>query len=141
MISVRESGEIQGVVQKGRPLLAGRQGPQPARLHSRKADEGEMPPFECGNDDAFALEERIGVGVKRPRRTPTTLSGTVLDQTASRTSPSRPTTSTTQGSATRPNALDYMADLIGYADVTYSREVNTDMQIGFARLWTTGADQ
>ena len=32
-----------------------------------------------------------------------------------------------------------MGDLIGYADVTYSREINTDMQIGFARLWTDAA--
>ena len=36
-------------------------------------------------------------------------------------------------------ALDYMGDLIGYASVVYSREVNTSLAISWSRLWTTGA--
>jgi hypothetical protein len=34
-------------------------------------------------------------------------------------------------------ALDYMGDLIGYASVVYSREVNTNLVISWSRLWTT----
>lgn len=39
-------------------------------------------------------------------------------------------------------ALDYLALLVAYGDVVYSREVDTAMRIGFARLWTggTGSD-
>jgi hypothetical protein len=36
-------------------------------------------------------------------------------------------------------ALDYMGDLIGYASVLYSREVNTSLVISWSRLWTGGA--
>jgi hypothetical protein len=36
-------------------------------------------------------------------------------------------------------ALDYAGDLMGYSDVVYSREVNTDILIGFIRLFTNGA--
>ncbi|KAI3431729.1 hypothetical protein D9Q98_004771 [Chlorella vulgaris] len=37
-------------------------------------------------------------------------------------------------------AIDYIGDLMGYADVVYSREINTDILICYLRLWTAGVD-
>jgi len=136
LISVRDSGEIQGLVQKsGRSWLVGK-GRNQRALHSRRTDDTELPPFECGNDDAFSLEERIGTTDPAPAAL---ASGTVLDQprVASLAIETDYEYFAKFGNTT--TALDYMADLVGYADLTYSREIDTDMQIGFARLWTTGA--
>jgi len=136
MISVRDSGEMQGLVQRdGHSWLVGK-GRNQRALHSRKADESEMPSFQCGNDDAFVGQARTGV----PDPAPVALAtGTVLDQPYV----ANIAIETDYEYYARFNnttaALDYMGDLIGYSDVTYSREINTDMQIGFARLWTTGA--
>ncbi len=139
MISVRENGEMQGIVQKGgRTWLVGK-GRSQKGLRSKKADEGELPPFECGNDDAFSPQERLS-GPNGPDPAPAVMaSGTVLDQPYVANIAIETDYEYYARFNNTQNALDYMADLIGYADLTYSREVDTDMQIGFARLWTTGA--
>jgi hypothetical protein len=145
MISVRESGEVQGLVQKGgRTWLVGK-GRSQRSLKSKRADEEELAPFECGVDTHFTKEQKIGLN--RPDGTPhaaddtpATLANTVLDQPyVANIAIETDYEYFAKFAGNTQNALDYMADIIGYADLTYSREVNTDMQIGFARLWTTGA--
>ena len=144
MISVRESGEVQGLVQKGgRTWLVGKSRSQRA-LKSKRADEEELAPFECGVDTHFTKEQKIGLN--RPDGSPHTedapaslTAGTVLDQPYVANIAIETDYEYYAKFNNTQNALDYMADIIGYADLTYSREVNTDMQIGFARLWTTGA--
>ena len=61
IVSVRESGEVQGIVQKhGRSWLVGK-GRNQKSLHSRNADDSELAPFACGNDDTFSPAEALGV--------------------------------------------------------------------------------
>ncbi len=136
VVSVRESGEVQGMVQKGGHSWLIGKGRNHKSLHSRSTDDSELPPFECGNDDAFSAEELLGVDEPAPAML---TSGTVLDQTHVATIALDSDYEYYAKFGNVTNALDYMGDLIGYADVTYSREINTDMQIGFSRLWTGGA--
>ncbi len=150
MVSVRESGEVQGLVQKGgRTWLVGK-GRSQRSLKSKRADEQELAPFECGVDTHFTKEQRLGLN--RPDGSPhgvddapamlagtTTAENTVLDQPYRANIAIETDYEYFARFGNTQAALDYMADIIGYADLTYSREVNTDMQIGFARLWTTGA--
>ncbi|MFN2425147.1 MAG: M12 family metallo-peptidase [Candidatus Binatia bacterium] len=141
MLSVRESGEIQGLVRKGgRSWLVGK-GRNQRALKSRKADESQLPPFECGNDTAFTNEERLGLTNLLPSdaEAPAALAGTVLDSPYVASIAIETDYEYYAKFGNTQNALDYMADLIGYSDIAYSREIDTDMQIGFARLWTTGA--
>jgi len=134
LLSVRESGEVQGIVRKdGKSWVVGK-GRNQRALHSRKADENDQPPFECGNDDAFTAAERLGISDPAPA---SLTAQTVLDQPYIANIAIETDYAYYARFNNTTNALDYMADLIGYSDVTYSREVNTDMQIGFARLWTT----
>jgi hypothetical protein len=137
VVSVRESGEVQGVVQKhGKTWLVGKGRSQRA-LHSRSADDEALPPFECANDQVFSAEQLLGV-TDAPAPAALT-SGTVLDQPRVANIAIETDYEFYAKFGNTTAALDYIADLIGYADVTYSREVDTDMQIGFSRLWTGGA--
>jgi cysteine-rich repeat protein len=146
MLSIRESGEVQGLVQqKGKTWLVGKGRTQKA-LKSKQTSREELAPFECGNDDTFSAEERLGdlsdlgVDAGEPSAALAALgSGTVLDSqyVASLAIDTDYEFYAKFGNTTA--ALDYIADLVGYADLTYSREINTDMQIGYSRLFTTGA--
>jgi cysteine-rich repeat protein len=145
MLSIRESGEVQGLVQRnGESWLVGKGRTQKA-LKSKKTSRDELAPFECGNDDAFSPEERLGdlsdlgIDAGAPSAALTALgSGTVLDSqyVASLAIDTDYEFYAKFGNTTA--ALDYIADLVGYADLTYSREINTDMQIGYSRLFTLG---
>ncbi|MFN2378238.1 MAG: M12 family metallo-peptidase [Candidatus Binatia bacterium] len=135
MVSVRSSGEVQGLVQKdGRTWLVGK-GRNQRSLKSRKADEEPLAPFECGVEHSFSAAEKLGATDEAPA----TLSNTVLNSPYVANIAIETDYEYYARFGNTQNALDYMADIIGYSDLTYSREVNTDMQIGFARLWTTGA--
>jgi hypothetical protein len=137
VISVRESGEVQGVVQKkGKSWVIGK-GRNQRALHSRDADDAEAPPFECGNDDNFSTTERLGVTEPVPAGL---ARGTVLDQARVASIAIETDYEYFAKFNNTAAALDYMADLIGYADLVYSREIRTDMQIGYSRLWTGGAN-
>jgi cysteine-rich repeat protein len=146
MISIRENGEVQGLVQRrGKSWLVGKGRSQKA-LKSKKTSSDELAPFECGNDDTFSVEERLGdltdLGVQAgaPSAALDALgSSTVLDSqyVASLAIDTDYEFYAKFGNTTA--ALDYIADLVGYADLTYSREINTDMQIGYSRLFTGGA--
>jgi hypothetical protein len=140
VISVDESGEVQGLVQKkGQSWLVGK-GRNQRALHSKKAEADDLPPFACGND-GLAGDLRLGVDEAAVASGDATAnSGTVLDQpyVASIAIETDYEYYAKFGNTTA--ALNYMASLIGYADVTYSREISTDMQIGYARLWTGGPD-
>ena len=135
LVSVRESGEMQGLVRKGGNTWMVGKGRTQKGMKSTKVNEADVAPFECGNDDAFSVEERLGSNDPAP----VTANRTVLDRpyVANLAIETDYEYYARFGNTTA--ALDYMADLIGYSDLTYSREINTDMQIGFARLWTTGA--
>lgn len=135
LLSVRDSGEVQGVVQKGgKSWLVGK-GRTQRFLKSRKADGEELTPFECGNDVALTPEQRLGVE-DAPVAAAT---GTVLDQPYIANIALDTDYEFYAKFGNQAAALDYMGDLIGYADVVYSREVNTDMQIGYSRLFTQDA--
>ena len=135
MLSVRESGEVQGIVQKGGKSWVVGKGRTQRFLKSRKADRDELAPFECGNDHALTPEQRLGVE-DAPVAAAT---GTVLDQPYVANIAIETDYEYYAKFGNTTNALDYMGDLIGYADLVYSREINTDMQIGFSRLFTGGA--
>lgn len=135
VISVRDSGEVQGVVQKkGKSWLVGK-GRNQRALHSRSADEAEMPPFACGVD-GFSPAEKLG---KPDVAAAPSARGTVLDQARIANIAIETDYEYYARFNNTAKALDYMGDLIGYADFVYSREIDTDMQIGFTRLWTGGA--
>lgn len=136
VLSVRESGEVQGIVQKdGKSWVVGK-GRNQRFVKSRKADRDSLPPFECGNDDALSPAERLGVDAPAVA---SLNAGTVLDQTYVANIAIDTDYEYYAKFGNTAAALDYMADLIGYADFVYSRETHTDMQIGYSRLWTAGA--
>ena len=137
VISIRESGEIQGTVNKGGHTWLVGKGRSQRGLHSRSVKMDDVPAFECGNDDRFSPSERLGVDVDSAA---SLTSGTVLDQPHVANIAIETDYEYYAKFNNTANALDYMADLVGYADVTYSREINTDMQIGFTRLFTEDND-
>lgn len=139
VISIRATGEVQGIVQKGGKSWAVGKGRNHKTLRSKKADKDSAIPFDCGNDHALSPEERMGQSDEAEAAT-LPLSGTVLDQNrvANLAIDTDYEFFAKFGNVTA--ALDYIGDLVGYADVVYSREVKTDMQIGFSRLWTTDPD-
>jgi hypothetical protein len=143
VLSVRASGEVQGLVQKGgRSWVVGK-GRNHRALRSKRADQTEVPPFECGNDDHFSIEERLGA-LDEPTSAAFPVqdelaASTVLDQRRAASIAIETDYEFYARFGNTAAALDYIGDLIGYADVTYSREIDVDMQIGYTRLWTTGS--
>ncbi len=137
MLSVRESGEIQGTVRKGTHSWRVGKGRSQKGLHSHNVDDDALPAFTCGNDDRFKGAERLGVDVPAAA---SVASGTVLDQPHIANVAIETDYEYYARFNNTTNALDYMGDLIGYADLTYSREIDTDLAISFARLWTVSAE-
>jgi len=137
--SVRESGDVRGIVQKSGATWVVGKGRGLGQLRSRQADLSTMEPFQCGQDSLYPDSEAFLAGDESPTAVPDFASGSVIDQPYSATIAIETDYEYYAMFGNTPDALDYMADLIGYADVTYSREIDTDMSIGFARLWTGGA--
>jgi hypothetical protein len=146
LLSVRASGEVQGLVQRrGRTWLVGK-GRNQRGLNSHEVTDEEIAPFECGNDIAFAPDVRLGAdeaaatGSGDAGEPPVAAgAGTVLDSPFLANVAIETDYEFYARFGNTTDALDYIADLIGYSDLTYSREVDTDLQVGFVRLWTTGA--
>lgn len=149
VLTVAESGESDGLLlREGEGWALGRA--RDGGLASRRADMAALDkPFACGNEDAgFRRLNAAPLPFEEPADPAT-------DGTASLTAASHagvPYTATlaletdaeyfarfAAKADPRAAALDYLALLIAYGDVVYSREVDTALRIGFARLWTGGA--
>ncbi len=160
ILSVRRDGRIDGLVHSRGGSWAFGKRPHGRIVRSRRADADGLPAFACG-EEQLAVPTRLsrsgrgasgaerqatpGGDAARPKATAATVSGaaslgSVLDspRVANIAIETDAEYFARFGDVTA--ALDYMADLIGYADLTYSRETSTDLRIGFARLWTGGAD-
>ena len=146
LLTVSEGGEVDGLVLRGDHAWALGKGRGQGTLASRRADlAATQRPFECGLEEL--APNRRGERATAPF--------------AAAPEPSPLTAATHSGEPyhatlaietdyeyyarflTRPDpaaaAIDYLALVIGYGDVVYSREIDTSMGIGFARLWTAGA--
>ncbi|KAL4439963.1 hypothetical protein ABPG75_002964 [Micractinium tetrahymenae] len=118
--------------------------PGSVAMLSARPDQFEKPVFNCGDNHDGGLEvpaeHAAAVG------TPGLSANRKMLQSTVNSSYSATVAVETDaeylglfgGDTTR--ALDYIGDLIGYADVVYSRDINTDMLIGYVRLWTGGVN-
>lgn len=147
LLTVAESGEVDGLVLRGdRAWVIGKGGGGSA-LESRRADLTSPRPFECGLDE-LAPHRRRG-----PASAPASLfpGASATTPRTGETHSAEPYLATLAIDTdyeyyaqflSEPDpvaaALDYLAIVIGYGDVVYSREIDTSMGIGFARLWTAG---
>ncbi|HVT58966.1 MAG TPA: M12 family metallo-peptidase [Thermoanaerobaculia bacterium] len=142
LLSVRETGEVMGMVFREDGGWAIGKGAGQDQLRSKKADTKSFEKsFTCGVDSLADHPGLLGevepVG-SLPRATvvsqphvATIAVETDYEYYAKFKSPSKPDPIAA--------ALDYMADLMAYASLIYAREIHTDLTIGFARLWTESA--
>jgi Metallo-peptidase family M12/Divergent InlB B-repeat domain len=142
LLSIRETGEVMGLALRADGGWAIGKSAGEGRLRSRKADLTSVNrSFSCNLDSAayqpvlprdeaqIASLLRSGVtGFSQPY-VATIAVETDYEYYAEFLSKPDPLAA----------ALDYMADLMGYASLIYAREIHTDLTIGFARLWTDGA--
>lgn len=144
LLSVREKGGVDGMVFRGNGSWSIGNAKGQSGLRSKQADqESFQKSFECGLDHLPA-ELRLGAEDDRAvAESPSTVFDQPYDATIAIDTDyeyynlgafSAPTPAERAA-----KALDYMGDLIGYSDLVYSREIDTDMAIGFARLWDGGA--
>ena len=144
LLFVRKNGDMKGLILRADGAWAiGRWNGQ-ATIETKKADLSELSKtFLCGIDQlrttaGRALEEQsLHLGGQNEGQllfeapfTATVAIETDYEYYETFLSNEDPTAA----------ALDYTADLIGYADLVYSREIDTDLTIGFARLWDGGAN-
>ncbi len=136
LLSVREKGGVMGMAFKGESAWAIGKGKGQGALRSKKSDpESLKKPFECGLDDLPASARLGDLDADSPSaESPSTVPDKPYDATIA-IETDQEYLAMFGGNQTA--ALDYMGDLIGYADLVYSREIDTDMFIGFSRLWTT----
>lgn len=161
ILTVSEAGEIDGLVLRdGRAWVLGGRG---GGLASRTADLATLDkPFECGNEDhgfrrlaeaaqaadPFAAVPGPGAGGE-PVAAAESFAALRATATSHATVPYTATLALDTDYEyyslflSRPDpvaaAFDYLATLVAYADLVYSREIDTAMEIGYARLWTGGA--
>jgi len=137
LLSVRENGAAMGMVFRPDGAWAIGKGKGQSALRSKKARPSEyQKPFSCGLDDLRVGPGRLGVdAAPAPEPASTVLGQPYVATVAVETDYEYYTKFGNQQAA-----LDYMGDLFGYADLVYSREIDTDMTIGFARIWTTNSD-
>ncbi|HEX6202412.1 MAG TPA: M12 family metallo-peptidase [Thermoanaerobaculia bacterium] len=165
VLTVSAAGETDGLVlREGRAWVLGGRG---GGLASLTADLGALDkPFECGNeDDGFRrLAEAVRAGDPLADVPGAAAAGPPAADEPFATEPSAASRATAASHAAAPYtatlaletdseyysrflgrpdpvaaALDYLATLVAYADLVYSREIDTAMEIGYARLWTGGA--
>lgn len=137
LVAVRENGGTMGMVFRGDEAWAIGKGRGQGALRSKKARPEEYrKPFECGLDELVGGPGRLGV---EEAIAPASAS-TVFDQPYVASIAIETDYEFYAMFGNEQAALDYMGDLIGYADLVYSREIDTDMTIGYARIWTTNTD-
>ncbi|MGH7336648.1 MAG: M12 family metallo-peptidase, partial [Myxococcota bacterium] len=135
LLSVREKGGVMGMVFRGDSSWAIGKGKGAGALRSQKSRPDELKkPFECGLDAMLAPSAKLGVEESAPAS-----AATVPDEVYDAIVAVETDYEYYALFGNTTDALDYMGDLFGYADLVYSREIDTDMFIGFSRLWTGGA--
>jgi hypothetical protein len=167
VVIVAENGESEGLVLRdGEGWVLGRERGGAGGLTARRAEMGALDkPFTCGNEDPrFRGIAALAAAADEPAPSfddPAVAFDEPATATSSPSAPSAASHTTVPYTATlaletdaeyyarfsskadpQAAALDYLALLIAYADVVYSREIDTTMRIGYARLWTggTGSD-
>jgi hypothetical protein len=141
LLSVRERGGVMGMVFRGDAAWAIGKGRGQGALRSQRARTEELKkPFECALGELPAAERRIEFAGAPAAESPSTVPDQPYDATIAIDTDFEYYSKFTGQADPQAAALDYMGDLVGYADLVYSREIDTDMFIGFARLWTTSAD-
>ena len=154
VVTVGASGETSGLLLRdGEGWVLSGESDAGGGLGSRRAEMAELDrPFACGNETAELRQ--LGLpGLEAA--VPTTEEAAPADGLASITAASHSGAPYTATLALETDyeyyakflgradpsaaALDYLALLVAYADVVYSREIDTAMRIGYARLWTTGS--
>ncbi|KAL4426094.1 hypothetical protein ABPG77_002680 [Micractinium sp. CCAP 211/92] len=156
MLSVRPNGAISGLAFRGHAAWAlgnpasvttgvAAAAVPGGGLQSRRVQpqaQGKKS-FKCGNDKGGIPHNHGPAGM---RGAPAGVSAavmtnhTVFDQNITAVIALETDFEYFQKFGSTQKAIDYAADLIGYADMTYSREIQVDLSIGFLRLWTGGAD-
>jgi hypothetical protein len=137
LLAVRENGGTMGMVFRGDEAWAIGKGRGQGALRSKKARPEEYrKKFECGLDELVGGPGRLGV---EEASAPASAS-TIFDQPYVATIAVETDYEYYALFGNQQDALDYMGDLFGYADLVYSREIDTDMTIGYARIWTTNSD-
>lgn len=146
LLTVSESGEVDGLVLRGDEAWMLGKGRGRSELASRRTDlAAAQRPFECGLDE-------LAPNRRGERATAAWAAAPELSSLAAATHSGEPYHATLAIETdyeyysrflTRADpaaaAIDYLALVIGYGDVVYSREIDTSLGIGFARLWTAGA--
>ncbi|KAI7842084.1 hypothetical protein COHA_004279 [Chlorella ohadii] len=158
VMSVREDGGVSGLAMRGNASWAiGRPGADQvpaagngtapmtaAPLSSKKAQAmaaDVRPPFTCANDGANfgglgpAVAEEAA---EQPASRKLKQSSVIIDQKYQATIAIETDGEYYNLFRNRDRALNYIADMIGYSDVVYSREVGVDIVLGYVRLWEGG---
>ena len=136
LVSVREQGGTMGMVFRPDGAWAIGKGRGRGALRSAHARPEEYrKPFACGADQLAGGPAPLA----GEELAPVESAGTVFDQPYVAAIAVETDAEYYARFGSTSAALDYMGDLVGYADLVYSREIDTDMTIGFSRLWTGGA--
>lgn len=139
VLSVPEDGPIRGLITAdGGAWRIGQTANRASPLEARTIEQTQArAPYACGNE---AVDLRIGDLPRTLSEMPlTAAAGSGQRYTARLAIETDYEYFTRFGSETA--ALDYMGDIFAYVSALYEREINTRLEIGFSRLWTTGAAQ
>ncbi|PRW45727.1 40S ribosomal S12-like [Chlorella sorokiniana] len=153
VLHVRSNGGVSGIALRGNGSWAlGRQGGTGTNLaaplgsrKSRPEDGTNMPPFIKGHDTQPATSggvaaqagPAVAATVGAASAQPAQLLQTVFDQKWQAVVGLEMDNSFMQQFKKEEDAIDYAADLIGYADSVYSREIQVDLVIGYIVMWPT----
>ncbi|KAI7839083.1 hypothetical protein COHA_007225 [Chlorella ohadii] len=144
LLSIRANGAVAGMAVHGNVSWAlGRPGgptaaAAPLRSHkARAAEAAGRPPFRCGVHGTSLRGRQAQVpatSVPNQRK----LHQSIVDKPYQASIALETDAEFYNLFKSGAAATDYVGDLIGYADVVYGREINTDMLISYLRLWNGG---
>jgi len=141
VVAIPEQGEPRGIItdDSGVWLLAGNSGHSAPGLANRKIDlETEIggKPFACGNEQLNIDPAGLAAGEDEGEPVTGSLAPNV-------THTARVAVETDYEYYALFNNVDaanqYMGDIFAYASTVYEREIDTNLTIGWSRLWTGGA--
>lgn len=141
VLTVPERGKVRGLItdESGIWLLESNAASEAPGLRNRKVRKNEMsqlPPFACGTENlAVDIEQLTGDQSAGATTEPSSLPGNV-------THTARIAVETDYEYfamfGNEADALSYMGDLFAYTSTVYEREINTNIEISWSRLWTSG---
>ncbi|HBG94235.1 MAG TPA: hypothetical protein DDY14_02695 [Chromatiaceae bacterium] len=139
VLSVPETGPVRGLITAGKKAwLIGQAEAPPYGLLTRAIDtaaESDRQPFICGTErESFQIGELAPHGIEAASQR---FQSTTQQYMATLAIETDYEFYALFGSM--PAATDYIGDLFAYISATYQQEVNTQLQIGYSRLWTNGA--